>query len=53
MPAEETFTNSTIHKISRTSDIDLGSQNDSTNVYVPADYIGTVGVIKQNINIPE
>jgi hypothetical protein len=53
MPAEETFQNSDIYKINRTNDIDLGSQNDSTNAYVPADYIGTVGVIKQSINLPE
>jgi len=49
----ETFTNSTIYKVSRTNDIDLGAENDSTNAYVPANYIGTVGAIKQTINPPD
>ena len=53
MPAEETFQNSDIYKISRTNNIDLGTQNDSTNAYDPAAFVGTAGVIKQNINVPE
>ena len=53
MPAEETFQNSDIHKVSRTNNIDLGAENDSTNAYVPANYIGTIGAIPQNINVPE
>ncbi len=53
MPTEETFDNSTKYQVSRTNDIDLGSQNDTTAAYVPANYIGTVGVIKQSINVPE
>ena len=53
MPTEETFQNSDIRKVSRTNDIDLGTENDSTNAYVPANFIGTAGRIKQNINVPE
>jgi len=53
MSTEETFDNTTRYKVGRTNDIDLGSQNGSTAADVPADYIGTVGVIKQNINIPD
>jgi len=53
MPAEETFQNSDIYKVSRTNNIDLGTENDSTNAYVPANFIGTAGVIPQTIHVPE